>query len=73
MLTNVHKDPIPDALQVIFIHGLGGDAQTTWMHDAKDEASFWPRWIGKDVGCNVWVAGYSSAPSGWTDCELTAA
>ncbi len=69
-LTQIHKDSTPDALHVIFVHGLGGDARSTWMHDPNDNTALWPSWIGEDVGCNVWVAGYVAALSGWTDTAM---
>ena len=70
MLTQVHNDLNPEALHVIFVHGLGGEARSTWMHNPKDHKTLWPCWIGEDVGCNVWVAGYSAALSGWTDAAM---
>lgn len=74
-LTQVHTASKSDALHVIFVHGLGGEARSTWMHDPKNDTTLWPNWIGEDVGCHVWIAGYGSAPSGWTDeamhlCDL---
>ncbi len=69
-LTRVHKASVPDALHVIFVHGLGGDARSTWMHNPKDHTTLWPSWIGEEVGCNVWVAGYGAALSGWTDAAM---
>ncbi len=70
VLTRVHKASKPDALDVVFVHGLGGDARSTWMHNPKDHSTLWPDWIGEDVGCNVWVAGYGAALSGWTDAAM---
>lgn len=67
MLRRVHEVSEPEALHVIFVHGLGGDAQSTWMHNPNDRTTLWPHWVGEDVGCNVWVAGYGAALSGWTD------
>ena len=66
-LTQVYQAGSTDALHVIFVHGLGGDAQSTWMHNAKDHTTLWPSWIGEDVECSVWIAGYGAALSGWTD------
>jgi SpoVK/Ycf46/Vps4 family AAA+-type ATPase len=40
------------------------------MHNPKDHSTLWPDWIGEDVGCNVWVAGYGAALSGWTDAAM---
>lgn len=70
ILTRVHKPSVPDALHVVFVHGLGGDARSTWMHNPKDHTTLWPSWIGEDVKCNVWVAGYGAALSGWTDAAM---
>lgn len=69
-LTRVYETPSPDALHVIFVHGLGGDARDTWMHNPKDHTALWPSWIGEDAGCHVWVAGYGAALSGWTDAAM---
>lgn len=70
ILTQVYQATSSDALHVIFVHGLGGDARSTWMHNPKDDASLWPSWIGEDVTCNVWIAGYGAALSGWTDAAM---
>jgi hypothetical protein len=66
MLTQIHTASAPDAIHVIFVHGLGGEARSTWMHNPKDDKALWPKWIGEDIGCHVWVAGYAATPSGWT-------
>ncbi len=45
---------------VIFIHGLGGNYETTWM-GGKEQKEFWPRWLvgqGEDV-C-IWSVEYES-------------
>lgn len=70
ILTRVHKPSVLDALHVVFVHGLGGEAHSTWMHNPKDRTTLWPSWIGEEVGCNVWVAGYGAALSGWTDAAM---
>lgn len=45
-------------LDVVFIHGLGGDIEKTWQRDPK---TFWPKWIASDFPeCRVYVAGYDS-------------
>ena len=47
-------------VNVIFLHGLGGDPRMTWQHGADDQ-SFWPRWLVDDVkGLNVYSVGYES-------------
>ncbi len=52
---------------VVFVHGLGGDAQGTWMHNARDQKALWPVWVAQDARCSAWIAGYGAAISGWTD------
>jgi pimeloyl-ACP methyl ester carboxylesterase len=57
----------PEALaDVIFIHGLNGHAETTWMHNENDNESFWPLWLAQDLPetC-VWSAEYPAAPAKW--------
>lgn len=51
---------------LIFIHGLGGDAFSTWGHD-HDDSSSWPLWVGKEFPqIGVWSLGYASSASKWT-------
>ncbi|GAB3430200.1 NACHT domain-containing protein [Actinophytocola sediminis] len=51
-------------LDVVFIHGLDGDARKTWS--GKGTASFWPEWLAEDVeGVAVWSVGYDAWSSGW--------
>ena len=46
-------------LDIVFVHGLGGDRIATWQH--SDE-TFWPRWLSEDFPkCRVFVAGYETS------------
>ncbi len=50
---------------VIFIHGLGGDAYGTWQKDDKDE-NCWPKWLGEELPyIGVWSLQYSASPTAW--------
>lgn len=63
-MTDVFSVAVPDVpvLDVVFLHGLGGDARKTW---ASWDA-FWPSWLSEDVrGVAVWSVGYAASPSGW--------
>jgi pimeloyl-ACP methyl ester carboxylesterase len=65
-LVRVHEASSLDAVQVVFIHGLGGDSHGTWMSNDKDYATLWPKWLGEDTNCTVWLLSYDAALSGWT-------
>ncbi len=54
---------------VVFVHGLGGDAIKTWHHNEKAidkkeiPSDFWLSWLGRerdDLG--IWSLGYALAP-----------
>jgi len=52
-------------VDVVFVHGLGGDWRSTW-HPKKEEDKFWPEWLGKDFpDVGVWSLGYEASPSEW--------
>ncbi|WP_321963654.1 lipase family alpha/beta hydrolase [Paraburkholderia sp. J7] len=55
---------------IVFIHGLGGDPRLTWMCDPKNEATFWPTWVGEDCNCDTWVLGYGAKISRWSDTAM---
>ena len=52
---------------IIFIHGLGGDAKETWHpRGKKDNDDFWLMWLWedlKDVG--IWSLAYEVEPATW--------
>lgn len=56
----------PDRVaDVIFVHGLDGDARTTWHPKDRPDA-FWPAWLGADVpAVGVWSLGYAVSASAW--------
>ncbi len=60
----------PAAGVVVFIHGLGGDAYSTWQY-GKSKDSFWPQWIADDLNqIDVYSLGYDAAPSKWLGGSL---
>lgn len=50
--------PPPAILDIIFVHGLGGDRLGTWQ---KTNESFWPRWLAEQFPtCRIYTIGYDS-------------
>ena len=53
------------ALNVVFVHGLGGHPYDTWRR-GKDDGSFWPVWLSQDVpGISAWTLSYAAPPTNW--------
>ncbi|HTQ13445.1 MAG TPA: alpha/beta fold hydrolase [Rhizomicrobium sp.] len=51
--------------RVLFVHGVGGDAQETWQQKG-DSTTFWPKWIGDELaGLDVYSASYDASPTRW--------
>ena len=62
--------PKKRVLDVVFIHGLGGDAFTTWQAD-NDPEKFWPAWLSEDIkNIGVWTVGYGASPTSWIEDEM---
>jgi TIR domain len=50
---------------VIFVHGLNGDARATWQ-PVREPERFWPSWIGEDLlDVGVWSVNYPTNASAW--------
>ncbi|MGL5826428.1 MAG: alpha/beta fold hydrolase [Nocardioides sp.] len=57
---NEPEDPLID---VVFLHGLDGDAHDTW---SGDDGPGWPQWLGEDIPvAGVWTVGYAAASKRW--------
>ena len=52
---------------VIFVHGLGGNARGTWHPQGKqDDDNFWPFWLGQELSdVGIWSLGYAVEPFRW--------
>jgi pimeloyl-ACP methyl ester carboxylesterase len=56
---------------VVFVHGLGGNAREYWMADKDKPETFWPAWIGADVpGVGVWSLGYDATKFAWQSTAM---
>lgn len=61
----------PARCNVIFIHGLGGHAYSTWTRGG-DVANFWPLWLASDIqGVETHTLQYPAAPSSWLGASLS--
>jgi len=60
--------PTPQA-NVVFVHGLMGDAYATWRRGHEEPASdptFWPLWLSEDVrGLQIFTLSYDAPVSNW--------
>lgn len=58
-LTTMHSAESP-IVDVVFIHGLSGDAKDTWISGPKEE--FWPLWFVTNLRrLNIYSLGYPSS------------
>jgi pimeloyl-ACP methyl ester carboxylesterase len=52
-------------VNVVFVHGLGGQAYDTWRR-AGDGDTLWPAWLARDVpGLAAWTLAYDAPPTNW--------
>lgn len=52
-------------IDVVFVHGLGGDGRTTWAHDESLES--WLHWLDRDLStAAVWSLTYPAGATKWT-------
>ncbi|WP_229414322.1 MULTISPECIES: hypothetical protein [Moorena] len=66
MKISSHQDSLPSA-DIVFVHGLGGDARSTWHpKEKRDDDDFWPVWLENDqLGLNIWSFGYNAEATNW--------
>lgn len=55
------------SLDIVFVHGLGGDARSTWQFENAAK-NFWPQWLSEDFAdAGVWTLGYAADVSKWKE------
>ena len=53
-------------IDVVFIHGIGGDPFATWTGGSNDKDAFWPLWLDAAIPeAQVWTAHYPAQLSNW--------
>ena len=56
---------------VIFVHGLDGDADEQIWQVANKPETFWPKWLGEDFpDVGVWSLGYAVSSSAWKGHDM---
>jgi hypothetical protein len=67
-LKAINSDCVNLRLNVIFVHGLGGDPVETWCCKGReDDDYFWPRWLAEDMkGLAVYSLGYPADKASWS-------
>ncbi|KAL9093906.1 MAG: hypothetical protein Q9165_003829 [Trypethelium subeluteriae] len=54
--------PAPNGIDIVFVHGLGGNARRKWSWK-RDESLFWPKWLVDEENCSafrIFTFGYNS-------------
>jgi hypothetical protein len=60
------QQPDSHSLNVIFVHGLGGDLTETW-HPKDRPGDYWPAWLADDhSSVGVWSMGYPAQVTQWS-------
>jgi hypothetical protein len=53
---------------VIFIHGIAGDAYSTWQPQGSNSNGFWLQWLGEEMpGVGIWSLAYNVRSIGWKE------
>jgi hypothetical protein len=56
---------------VIFVHGLGGNAWSTWHPQELYDDNFWPAWLGKELSdFGIWSFGYAAEAFEWKGATM---
>ena len=63
-------EPSVQSAEIIFVHGLNGDARTTWECN-PDKHFFWPEWLGQQLPeVGVFSIDYDAFASEWLGVSM---
>lgn len=66
-LIQLSQPPSP-VVDVVFVHGLGGDALETWGFGSNN---CWTTWLeASEPGSRIWTYGYDASISHWTGSSM---
>ncbi len=66
-LFQINNNPNSE-MDIIFIHGLGGDKFTTWQNE-KNES--WQYWLAQDHNVSVWSIAYGANKTNWIEDDMS--
>ena len=62
----------PTVCDVVFVHGLNGDAHKTWQNEASAPGDAWPEWVARaHPDAAVWTVGYEAAALSWFGAAMS--
>jgi pimeloyl-ACP methyl ester carboxylesterase len=64
---SINNNPNSD-FDVIFIHGLGGDKNTTWQNKNGES---WQNWLAEDYNASIWTIGYGANKTNWIEEDMS--
>ncbi len=65
-LHRVTRDETDTQINVVFVHGLGGGAYSTWDSGDASELDYWPATLARDYpSCCVWTLHYTARALEW--------
>lgn len=65
-LTQIGEAVQKPLIDVVFIHGLGGDQHKTWQNEKNKAGDYWPKWVSEyHKQAAIWSVKYDGSPHSW--------
>ncbi len=64
---SINPDDKNTQMDVIFIHGLGGDKYSTWQNSNNES---WQKWLAKDYNVSVYSIAYGANMTNWDEDDM---